>query len=289
MSNKRSGRTQTNGDEDVSSDRGGDQKAARAANRKPHESGPSNNQNKDAPSKPQEIFLGNYTTAANNAMESMQDTQKHLGELAVQYRRHLQEITDIAKKGQTYVDLHEQIRLKELKISEQNIAIRSMGDAYHEHETELVKKKKAIDEEMEAVKKEKLDITKKKEAAEKRQITAEAVAKVKVEEESIKLQNKFDEKLKGAKKTLEANSQKQKVENEKQLATLQDENEKLLAKAKEYQKQIDAQEKELHKAREEINDNTIVKDSLKEKINKLNDKLKSMENEFELNNHTPDH
>ena len=123
-----------NGDDGISSDRWD---KSRAASRwKPNESEPVNSHGKDAPSKsstdvPQKLFLGEYTAAANNTVDSIQAAQTSLEDLANQFKRHLEEITAITNKRHILDDLHQQNRAKETKIAEQSITIRIMGDELH--------------------------------------------------------------------------------------------------------------------------------------------------------------
>ena len=144
---KKDDRTPSNGDDGLSNNRGDlefRKKSRVAGCRKANENGIVNGYSKDAQSKVttdvlQELFLGEYTDAANNTVESMLAAQKSLVEFAGQLRRHLEEITEITDRGQIFDNLREQNRVKETKIAEQSITIRTLGDELREQEKELAK------------------------------------------------------------------------------------------------------------------------------------------------------
>ena len=154
---------------------------------------------------------------------------------------------------------------------------------------ELADKERDVEKEKQELERQKIQIANSKKDAEKRHRATEAIAKHKVQEESNRLQERFEKNLKDNKKTLEAKIQKQKDNSEKRVVQLQDENSKLLAKVKEHQQQIETQKINSDKAKEEINDNEMVKRSLKRELNSLKAQLKAAENEFKLNTHTLGH
>jgi chromosome segregation ATPase len=221
------------------------------------------------------LNLGPWTTATNEAVELMLETERAIRNLSDSYKKHSQDIHEFIAIQQQLSELKRECEAKDEKIRMQKDGIAALTDLSRERNEELKREQEDITSEREAFEEEKKGFKKFKENAEKRAKAEAAQQKLKGEKEldRLKLEQSRHftqemEKLERQKKTL-------KDESQKAMSDLEADKSRLL-------KELNERELGLLKVQGQYNDMCRLRNSFEKETEELKVKLKMMQNEFGL-------
>lgn len=245
-----------------------------------------NRQNRGSTESQSSLNLGPFSQSVGETVQLMSELQKAIKNLGDLYTKYKCDIGEIPKIQQRSSELEKECKDKDEKIKNLKKTIDVLKDMSREEEEQTAQEKADITNDRKVIEAEKKDLKKQKEIAEKRVKAQEAEQKVNQDKELEKLRAKQEKQFKDHKKKLEQDMKKREDENQERLNDLEAENKKQTEELKEQKKQTEEQMGKFAKAKEEIDDLTRVKNSLKEDTHKLEMQLKTKENEFALNSQT---
>lgn len=232
------------------------------------------------------LNLGPYTETAKETIQQLSASCKAIKSLSDAFTKHAQEIEQVSALQQRYSDLQEQCTIKDKKIEQQKSALSELKEMSQEKEAEFADEKARIMNERNALEDERNTFKKLQENTNKRLKVEDALQRSRQEKELVKLKEDQDQLFKYRVEKLDQEMREREEQNKKRLTDLETSNKELSEKLREQEMQIKQQIEKLAKAKEDLDDLKIVRNSLRDDTLKLKEKLKKIENEFALTGQT---
>jgi chromosome segregation ATPase len=232
------------------------------------------------------LNLGAFTQAANDTVQHMAETHEAIKHLSELYIKHTRDIEEIPKIQQRSKDLESLCKEKDERIKMHRHTISTLKEMSREKEQEFAEEKAKIQKERDELDAEKMKFDKYKENAEKRIKAQEAEQRNRQEKELQKLKAEQDRECDNHKDRLEQDLKKQKDQIKKRLTDLEAAKKTLSEELEERKQTIKELEVMLRDSQDKYDDLTRVKNSFKEEKQKLEVRLRMIEDEFALNGQT---